>query len=144
MLTISVPNSTLFLFQRVLSRSYLMREIILTYKISPKSRTTDTSYDIPGTTARRKLNILSFLLKTLILTQLPWIQPRSRVIHPLPSLNSRPTRQPQKMSQRRHRDRHFTKSLPRHPLYRYHPVPFPLRHRHHCPHPRSVTNSRGR
>jgi hypothetical protein len=104
-LTISMPNSTPFLFRRVQLRNHLMRKIIMTYKRSPKSRTMCANNDAPGTTAHRRHNIVQFMLRILTLTQLPRMQPRSRHIHPLLSLNFRPIRQPRRKSQRGRRDR---------------------------------------
>jgi hypothetical protein len=145
MLTTSIQNSTPFVFQRLLWTNYLMQKTtIMTYKRSPKSRTKCTNNDTRRTTAPRKPNIVSSMPRLFTLTQLPWMQPRSRLLHRLPNLNSRPIRQRQKMSQRRHQERQSMKGQHRHRLYAHHPLPLALRHRHRHPHPRSVTNLRGR
>ena len=120
-----------------------MQTIIMTYKRSPKSRTKCTNSDTRGTRAPRKPHIVPPMPRILSLTQLPWMHPRSRLLHHHPNLNSRPIRQPQKMSRRRHRGRQPMKGQHRHRLYAYRPLALAPRHHHHRPHPRSVTNLHG-
>lgn len=145
MLTASTQNSTPFLFQRLLWRNYLIQKtIIMTYERSVKPRTKCANHETRGMTASRKPNIAPSMLRILALTQPPRMQPRVRLLHRLPNLNSRPIRQPQTTSQRRQRHRQLTKSQHRRRLCAYNLLALALSHRHRHPHPRSVTNLRGR